>query len=198
MNLSDREDVGMLEVVANYAHEMGHVWGLLHEHQNPAFWAMPYSTSGVVNNFRFNCQNLKDYAAIAAKLNNADDLDAACRTRNAAADDKFSASEVLPILGGGLGESNLGEIDRQSIMLYPSGAGGTGPASPGNDGRAAVLLYADGSRIEPNLQPTRKDVDGILRLYNNDWGTTNPTLPNEPGNPKSNIFKKIFKKKKCL
>lgn len=38
MNLSDRTDVGMLDVVANDAHELGHAWGLLHEHQNPAFW----------------------------------------------------------------------------------------------------------------------------------------------------------------
>jgi hypothetical protein len=37
MYLTDKA-IGMLDVVSNYAHELGHAWGLYHEHQNPAFW----------------------------------------------------------------------------------------------------------------------------------------------------------------
>ena len=199
MTLSDKENVGMLNKISNFAHELGHAWGLLHEHQNPAFWAYPYSTSGIQDKWQFNCQNLKDYAQKATELT-PEELQRACTERNYAAEKKFSASEYLPQLGGGRGEGvGFGsDPDYESIMLYPSGAGATGPASPGNDGRTAILLNQDGSRVPINLNPSRRDVDGILKLYNTDWPTTNPTLISEPSNPKSNKFKSFFKKKKCL
>lgn len=197
LHLSDKTDVGMLDVVANYAHEMGHVWGLLHEHQNPAFWEYPFSTQGMVNEFQFDCRNLKDYAEVAARLSPTD-MEDACKYRSNAAEAKFSAAEFLPILGGGRSEGPGLSPDLMSIMLYPSGAGATGTASPGNDGRADVLLNKDGSKILPNVRPTLRDVEGIKKLYNTDWGTTNPVLLNKPANPKSNKFKDLFKKKKCL
>lgn len=197
MELSDLTNVGMLEVTANFAHELGHAWGLLHEHQDPSYWAMPYSTSGVSNRWTFNCQNLKDYNAVAARLT-PDKLEEACRNRNVAEKEKFSASQYLPILGRGRGEGG-GTPDLESIMIYPSGAGATGAASPGNDGRTAILENAnDGSRIPINLHPSGRDVAGILKLYNTDWGTTNPTLLNSPSNSLSAKFKNVFKKKRCL
>ncbi|KAI4137359.1 MAG: hypothetical protein LQ341_005178, partial [Variospora aurantia] len=42
--------------------------------------------------------------------------------------------------------------------LYSGRPGATGSASPGNDGRMAIL------------HPTQRDVAGILKLYNTDWG----------------------------
>lgn len=198
MNLSDREDVGMLDVVANYAHELGHVWGLLHEHQNPAWWGSLYNYGGYKQLFTFNCQNLKDYAEVAARLS-PEEMEEACRSRNKAEDAKFSAVEYLPQLTGGWGEGPLAKLDKESIMLYPSGAGATGEASPGNDQRTAILLDArDGTRLPINTKPSKRDIDGILKLYNTKWGTTNPTLLNQPSNSKSSRFRNLFKRKGCL
>ncbi|KAI4095222.1 MAG: hypothetical protein LQ344_001734 [Seirophora lacunosa] len=196
MQLSDSTSVGMLEVTANFAHELGHAWGLLHEHQDPTYWGLPYSTSGVSNKWTFNCQNLKDYNEVAARLT-PDKLEEACRSRNVASKEKFSASEYLPLLGGGRGEGG-GTPDLESIMIYPSGAGATGAASPGNDGRTAILVNEDGSRIPINLYPSKRDVAGILKLYDTNWDTTNPTLLNSPSNSLSAKFKNVFKKKRCL
>ncbi|KAI4250607.1 MAG: hypothetical protein L6R40_000207 [Gallowayella cf. fulva] len=196
MTLSDSTNVGMLEVIANYAHEIGHAWGLLHEHQNPFFWAPPYSTQRMQSQWTFNCQNLKDYAQVAARLS-PEDLTEACQLRTKAAAEQFSASEYLPVLGGGRGKGT-GPPDMTSIMLYPSGAGAVGAAAPGDDQRAAILLNQDGSRLPINLQPSARDIQGILKLYNTDGDTTNPTFLNEPSNPKSSKFKNLFKKKRCL
>ncbi len=198
MNLGDRTDVGMLDVVANYAHELGHAWGLLHEHQNPAFWTSPYSSSGFGGGFHFDCRNLKDYAEVAGRLSS-DDMDSACKFQKFAAAAKFSASEYLPILGAdGTGEGVLAEPDLKSLMIYPSGAGAVGPASPGNDGRADILLTSDGNKILPNLKPTTRDIQGLLKLYETAGDNTHPTLLNQPESSKSNKFKDLFKKKRCL
>ncbi|KAL8730075.1 MAG: hypothetical protein Q9166_004274 [cf. Caloplaca sp. 2 TL-2023] len=196
MTLSDSTNVGMLEVIANYAHELGHAWGLLHEHQDPTYWSMPYSTQSISSRWTFQCQNLKDYAEVAARLS-ADDMTEACRSRTKAAAEKFSAAEYLPILGRGRGEGVGSSPDMTSIMLYPSGAGALGSASPGNDQRQAILLNNDGSRIPINLQPSRRDIDGILKLYDTDWGTTNPVLIDQPSSSKFSRFKEKFKRKKC-
>lgn len=199
MMLSDQEDVGMLNKISNYAHEMGHAWGLLHEHQNPLFWEYPYSTMGVQNVWTFQCQNLKDHAALAGRLS-PQDLQEACTSRNRAAQEKFSAAEYLPQLGGGRGEGGSfgSPPDLTSIMLYPSGAGALGLAAPGNDQRQAILLNQDGSRIPINLNPSTRDVQGILRLYNTNWGTTNPVLLVDKSSSKSAKFKSLFGRKKCL
>ncbi|KAL8930238.1 MAG: hypothetical protein Q9208_000855 [Pyrenodesmia sp. 3 TL-2023] len=196
MTLSDQEDMGMLDKAANYAHELGHAWGLLHEHQNPAWWGPPYATSGF-GEFTFNCQNLADYNDAAARLS-PEDLAEACQDRNAAAAAKFSgATEYLPIRFGGQGESIGfgGDVDMESIMIYPSGAGGLGPASRNNDGRMPVLLRTDGSTIPRNLNPSTKDVEGILRLYPEAPPPPGKLL-NEPSNPKSNKFKNLFHRRK--
>ncbi|KAL8801881.1 MAG: hypothetical protein Q9182_004170 [Xanthomendoza sp. 2 TL-2023] len=196
MTLSDRTDIGMLDVIANFAHEIGHAWGLLHEHQDPKYWEPPYSSRGTKNRWTFHCQNLKDYAEVAARLSPAE-LTEACQYRHVASAQKFSASEYLPLVGGGRGEGDQ-EPDMESIMLYPSGAGALGAAAPGNDQRTAILLNLDGSRVPINLNPSARDIQGILKLYNTNWPTTNPTLLNEGSSSKSSKFKNLFKKKHCL
>ncbi|TLS28584.1 hypothetical protein PpBr36_00268, partial [Pyricularia pennisetigena] len=45
INWDLREVEGGTGFLSTVAHEMGHVWGLYHEHQNPLFWQMPYSSS---------------------------------------------------------------------------------------------------------------------------------------------------------
>lgn len=200
MNLSDRDDIGMLNIAANFAHELGHVWGLLHEHQNPAFWGIPYGAGQQL--FDFNCENLKDYAEKSAGLS-AEDRVRLCQERAFAAEKKFSAAEYLPINNvrkPTRAVAKDSDIDLQSIMLYPSGAGGAGTAtSADNDQRAPILLLAsDGSRLPINTRPSLKDVEAIQLLYSIDWPTTRPSLISEPSNPKRSKFSKLFKRSKCL
>jgi hypothetical protein len=200
MYLSNREDVGTLDVVANYAHELGHAWGLLHEHQNPAFWAMPY-TGGQSQIFTFNCHNLKDYTEVISRY--PEEEEQLCRLYGSASKRGFSASEYLPIQGATRGPTIAiaqdQDVDWESIMLYPSGAGGVGQASPGNDQRAPVLLKAsDGSKLPINLFPSVKDVQALIRLYEIKWPARETPLINEPASPRHSKFKNIFRRNRCL
>lgn len=202
MRLSDSTSVGMLEVIPNYAHEMGHAWGLLHEHQNPAFWMPPY-VSGQAQIFDFNCQNLRDHVDAFGRNTDPADQTKLCRDRKFAFDRRFSASEYLPYRANVIGPRPFmatdADVDWESIMLYPSGAGGLGTASPGNDQRLPILVrHSDGSPIGINLKPSLKDVEGLKALYAFDWPVIRPPLVNEPSNPKSSKFRNIFRRQKCV
>ena len=87
-------------------------------------------------------------------------------------------------------------VDWQSIMLYGSGNGGTGTAQPGNDQRALVLVKHDGSRIEPNLIPSERDLAGLRRLYSDPTNAHPPNLPNEAGSSDGSRFMSIFRRDK--
>ncbi|KAJ4346328.1 uncharacterized protein N0V89_010257 [Didymosphaeria variabile] len=78
-HLSDMEGIGQDDITANVAHELGHVWGLYHEHQNPHYWkvtsgdvgwSFPTKTDADVRfqTNKFNCQNLKDYDVARARV----------------------------------------------------------------------------------------------------------------------------------
>ena len=201
MRLSDKDNVGMLNVISNYAHELGHAWGLLHEHQIPYYWTAPYSPFPK-ELFTFDCQALKDYGSMTQKFADPNKQRELCTNRLAASKEKFTASDYLPILGGARSPGAYfptdDDVDWESIMLYPSGAGGIGSASPGNDQRRPVLLRkSDGSKIPINLTPSGKDVNALKDLYSKNWPTINPTLLNEPSNPKQSKFKRIFGRQKC-
>lgn len=204
MRLSQNVDVGQLNQNANWAHEIGHAWGLFHEHQNPRFWGVPYGTStsdifaGEVFGARFDCSALKDYdkvmAAIDAKHGSSGQAAQikvdVCTKHGAAEEWDFSASDWLPIttnilFTSGIPEHNAGygSVDWASIMMYPSGAGGkgtararTGPGDTNYDQRQPVLLRNDGTPIGTNAVPSALDVLGIRHLYEGN-------LANQKGEP---------------
>ncbi|KAM0322466.1 hypothetical protein ACHAQA_009535 [Verticillium albo-atrum] len=157
MMLSDAENVGMLDVAANVAHELGHVWGLVHEHQNQYFWlgsavgadpdakmpdGMNYRDDPPFNKLMFRCSALKDYESTRDRVlaEKPEDVDKLCTKHSVAMKHKFSAMDWLPIAGGNLKLSATGnfvsveDIDWMSIMLYPSGAGARGDAAPPGPG----------------------------------------------------------------
>jgi hypothetical protein len=209
MHLSDMEGIGQDDVNANVAHELGHAWGLLHEHQNPYRWKA--SIDDMMNGWNlpqrldntheflagsFNCRNLKDFdtnaASVQAKIDAAtgkkkqdlqDDLSRRCFSQVAAQRIGFSASEWLPLAN----TNNLvldGEFDRDSLMMYPSGAGGTGSS----DNRAQILTYKDGSAIENRLTPSNMDIERLITLY----GNAASAPPGLPHNSKSSGLKNKF------
>ncbi|OOF91132.1 hypothetical protein ASPCADRAFT_510338 [Aspergillus carbonarius ITEM 5010] len=51
--------------IKSVAHELGHTFGLLHEHQNPSFWG-EYGSDRV---FHFNCPYLHDFEEVTRELN---------------------------------------------------------------------------------------------------------------------------------
>ncbi|EQB55036.1 hypothetical protein CGLO_05067 [Colletotrichum gloeosporioides Cg-14] len=181
MDLCDSDKIGTLNIVANFAHELGHAWGLHHEHQNPQFWAIPHTeTKGDRVQFgpgygEFRCESLSDYQATKTKLverygegeGNAR-LRQSCLKRKDAIRDEFrGAIEWLPLDPSEDFVGSVKEFDERSIMLYPSRAGGSGTANGqgADDGRAVVLTRADGKELDYNTAPSEQDVQGIRKLY---------------------------------
>lgn len=213
MTLSTSDKIGMLDTVANIAHEIGHAWGLYHEHQNELFWqgasaSGPYGTKmgTVFSAANFYCQNLVDYAKAMESTEwcTAKEKESMCTSRAAAAKCHFSAFDYLPIVkdyraptGRSTGRGE-GDVDWDSIMIYPSGAG-AGRAEPGNDNRPNILTKPDGSRIEKNTNPSPQDIQGLIDLYGTEnWMQANPVLINQGESTKNSRFKFWRKWQKCL
>ncbi|KAJ5577239.1 hypothetical protein N7535_004165 [Penicillium sp. DV-2018c] len=155
--LSFRTDIGMLDTVPNIAHELGHAWGLHHEHQNAYFWSSDVvagqdgTVFGPANNGNWKCEHLKDYADFAdgkyvggvgtqwGRVYSREEL---CNSYTLASTVQFSAAEYLPFLAGSIdveisSAAGVGSVDWDSIMIYPSGAGGI---------EGAVALDDDGDK----------------------------------------------------
>ena len=187
MHLSTLESIGMLDLVANVAHELGHAWGLYHEHQNPNFWVTNvedqfpegdgpiwgsfYGDDPIFKPSAFNCKALTDYEDALARARElaaeseeyAGIVRTFCSSQAHASKVQFSAKDWLP-MSQGVPVIADDQFDENSIMLYPSGAGGV---RPGNnpDGRQNVLTRADGTLLPANVVPSPMDFERLRVLY---------------------------------
>ncbi|KAK2594661.1 hypothetical protein QQS21_007637 [Conoideocrella luteorostrata] len=202
MHLSDSFAVGNRNPILNIAHEIGHAWGLYHEHQNEGRWKTSPEHGGgqttwggyTGNTFhtnRFVCRNLKDYtkklAEVQSQPNAEINAELMCTSFPTAARLKFSAMEWLPV--NLVGKKADHDFDPDSLMLYPSRAGGIGDASENSDSRLPVLTYADGSEIPIRQGPSNMDIARLVELY----GTTSRGA-SEPYNKKGSKLENLFRK----
>jgi hypothetical protein len=202
MHLSDSFAVGNRDPIMNVAHEIGHAWGMSHEHQNYKFWKTndehknPESgwqnyDGDIFHTNKFNCKNLRDYQDVLEKLPQDDfdfELTRICSSQAAAKRYGFSAMEWLPM--GLVGLKPLPKYDPDSIMLYPSRAGGSGDASETTDNRLIVMSYADNTEIPVRQGPSDWDINSLVTLY----GAENRAA-SEPyvkkGSSKENVFRRM-------
>lgn len=190
MKLSDSLNMGHRNVVANYAHEMGHAWGFHHEHQNPDWWAQRWSGEERDTYFfgdgSFFCDRLSDYANAVAQVDATgypDDLKAEfkrklCTDRDIASRFQFTGGlNWLPVKEGTQFDKKR-EPDWTSIMIYPSTAG-NGGAGDGKD-NAIMLTKPDGDVIKPVTRVSSLDAEGLRKMYK--------------GSPKKSIGRLISRK----
>ncbi|KAK0612012.1 hypothetical protein B0T14DRAFT_531445 [Immersiella caudata] len=168
LHINTRNDIGKLDAVINIAHEMGHAWGLHHEHQSPHFWRQAFGglvpDDGRGFGQYWDCTALNDYASQERSVrrefdrqgltgpaldqavrNRMDDL---CTSQAAAAHDDFSAKEWLPVANAGYdyqitGPAAYNFYDKESIMLYASGGGGRDRGGTGPPGNGQPLWQND-------------------------------------------------------
>ncbi|KAK2746817.1 hypothetical protein FQN57_002859 [Myotisia sp. PD_48] len=182
MVISDALVVGMGVVVSNVAHEIGHAWGLHHEHQDPKWWGKTWG--GSVDDDKaflganWHCDQLADYDDAVTRVRNShlpelrknQIIQQMCLSRREAVNVGFTgAINWLPIEGG-KSNANRKSPDWGSIMTYPSNCGGV--VTGGN--RATVILKNDGSAIKPIAKPNKHDVLALYALYG--WRPTNPRV----------------------
>ncbi|KAM7213472.1 hypothetical protein V8F06_011147 [Rhypophila decipiens] len=185
----------------SYAHEIGHVWGLGHEHQNPAFWSREFDPNqkrkGTVftpNNFK--CEQHWGFSRALRLANDKSRADYAetdrlllCHVAGVASKLKFGVFEYLPVTSGYYSESSAlsqgpKDVDWDSIMIYPTRMN---PSSP------TFFFKPDGSDIPISSGPTLQDVNGIQRMYNAKPKKANfGALLNSGANKAQAQFKKMF------
>lgn len=173
------------------AHEMGHVWGLHHEHQNPIFWAKAFNPNGnydgsIFTAANFHCTDIPDYSSAMqdALLDGATAQQRAelCTDIRMAEKYQFSAAQWLPLVNGYVlpGDGEDRSIDWESIMLYSSHLQGV-----------AVLTKPDGTAITAPEAPSPRDVQGLVSLYGGSQNTVSTNLLNEPSNPQQAAFLRL-------
>lgn len=128
MNLYDG-DLKSLDKVASFSHEVGHAWGLRHEHQVPQYWKTGEGyadavggDSAVFGNGNFHCENLADYEEKTAFVRDTmgqppNIVKQLCTKYSIARQYKFSAVNWLPDTAGIVATDSDQGVDWDSIMV---------------------------------------------------------------------------------
>ncbi|OJJ00683.1 hypothetical protein ASPVEDRAFT_149620 [Aspergillus versicolor CBS 583.65] len=172
------------DVTANIAHELGHSWGLFHEHQTSQFWDL---TTGMPKFFTFNCEALSDFPLHADKtFAQIYSVAGICRNYYTALSFGFGATEFLAIPFAtshlqhmtGVSED---DVDWKSIMLYPSNIGSRFQHMfPLEHKRVSPNQPVEEVKIQPNIVPSPRDVEGIRHIYESPQQVLVASLLNDP------------------
>ncbi|KAJ4132892.1 hypothetical protein NW754_015705 [Fusarium falciforme] len=175
MRLNLDENIGHMNVRLNVAHEIGHAWGLHHEHQNPTYWKHTSEHPNLVEfdiEEQFKCDNLNDFERVMRNTEH-DELPA----KAADMKEKVCNDYYMAIRKGFVGAENwlplrksttryrmrAQEIDWTSIMIYPSDAGGIPDQAGGK--RRNILVRKDDTVIPRSKGPNTRDTKAIMWLY---------------------------------
>ncbi|KAI6351486.1 hypothetical protein MCOR25_009898 [Pyricularia grisea] len=202
INTDLRAVEGRTRFIGTVAHEIGHVWGLYHEHQNPMFWQSPYSLhDGKVFGDHWYCSRVRGYQdsvdIIRAKF--PDDpvkvqqqTENMCKWSSFAQDYKFAGANYLPeqSQAGKLYPAEIPRrgatnehVDWDSIMIYNGGD---------------FMLKNDGSPVHENNKPSQADVTGIRRIYEDSFSSHEfPTLANSKKSKWYTKWKEMMKRAYC-
>ncbi|GKT65309.1 hypothetical protein ColTof3_12648 [Colletotrichum tofieldiae] len=178
------------------AHELGHAWGLMHEHQMPAYWSkefnpdMDYDGTAFTSS-NFACETLEGYAearekALRAFNGDTERANIICHDVREARNFGFAADMYLPdqdnIVGNKLALGGLGtdSVDWDSIMIYNTYLLGE-----------KFLTKPNGEDIVVNKAPSQLDVQAIQELYSGTYSRPTVTLLNEASNAQQANFLRI-------
>ncbi|RAH82007.1 hypothetical protein BO86DRAFT_399536 [Aspergillus japonicus CBS 114.51] len=168
-------------ILANIAHEIGHAFGLIHEHQDPALWRPTDHGSWI---FKFDCRNLIDFeektrGKTEEEIWGPDGLYVSWWTATKAG---FNAAYFLPFPANVIGPRepwpHVDDVDWDSCMLYGSDAAGKGP----------VLTTYDGKTWKANRVPSAGDVAGLVQMYNSPFANNWEPFWLDPRSPQFEMF----------
>ncbi|KAH0531133.1 hypothetical protein TsFJ059_000004 [Trichoderma semiorbis] len=193
----------------SYAHELGHIMGLLHEQQNPGAWSTVHGGAAAFDSFIWNCQNLDDYAQCynnVLEYYNGDAETAAAYMSQACTSSVLAAQYVcnpargadeppaflmsyfyLPPVGGNQ-FIQYSTFDSQSTMLYPGQVGAVAEDKP-------VYTYSNGDTVGrqdpmlyPYYPPSALDAQGVRLFSPKPFDTTQYAPYFSAGSPMNAVW----------